>query len=198
MWADVNALNKVISMPEKYRSRQRVGSFFNEIEQGTANLTDKEFARLEQMIMERRHRAAAHVVVAPMDTAQPCNPRSSSERLFDAHVYMEGNTQGRMDTERGQLEPSLAGTGQFELSSAGTGQLESLSADTCFETLAHQCLPNWEMRRTTVDGCLLIGVSSNLGGSMFYLEELVCKKMSCKPEDNEPASEENKQFDPGG
>ena len=73
------------------------------------------------------------------------------------------------------------------------------------------------MERTTVGGCLLVGVSSNLRRIVFSLEELsigmqtdrqtstsfvaskiVCKKMSRKPEDNEPASEENKQFDPGG
>ena len=56
-------------MSEKERSKQRVESFINELEQGTASLTDEEFTRLERMIMERRGRAAAHVVVAPIDTA---------------------------------------------------------------------------------------------------------------------------------
>ena len=69
MWADVNALKKEISMSEKERSKQRVESFLNELEQGTASLTDKELARFERMIMERRGRAVAHVVVAPVDTA---------------------------------------------------------------------------------------------------------------------------------
>ena len=49
MWADVNALKKVTSMSEKERLKQRVKSFFNEIEQGTASLTDEEFARLERI-----------------------------------------------------------------------------------------------------------------------------------------------------
>ena len=74
------------------------------------------------------------------------------------------------------------------------------------------------MKQTsTVDGCLLVGVSSNLGESIFSMEELVidtqidsqtstpsasskivCEKMSCKPGDNESASKKNKQFDPRG
>ena len=103
------------------------------------------------------------------------------------NVCMEGHNKGRMDPEPGQLEAS----------SAGTGQLEPPSAGTCFETPRQQCLPNWEMGRTTVDCCLLVGVSSNLGGNSFFLEELICKKKSRKPKDNESANEE-KQFDPGG
>ena len=69
MWADLNAWRKGISMSEKERSKQRVESFLNEHEQGTASLTDEEFTRLERMIMERRGRAAAHMVVAPIGTA---------------------------------------------------------------------------------------------------------------------------------
>ena len=147
MWTGVNALKKEISTSEKERSKQRVKSFFNEIEQGTARLTDEEFARLERMIMERRGRAAAHVVVAPIDTAQHCTPRSSSDISFDVHVYMEGNTQVRMDPKRGQLESSSSGKGVV--------------------TPGQQCLPNWEMGRTTVDGCLLVGVSLNFEGKVF-------------------------------
>ena len=71
MWAEVNALEDEILMSGKCRSRKRVESFTNELEQGTASLTDEEFARLECMIRQRRGRAAAHVVVAPIDTVQP-------------------------------------------------------------------------------------------------------------------------------
>ena len=134
----------------------------------------KEFARLERMIMERRGRAAAHVVVAPIDTAQPCNPRSScSEISFDVHIFMERNTQGRMNPEPGQLEPSLAGTGQFESPSTGTG----------FETPGQQCPPNQEMGRITVDGCLLVGMSSSLGGNFFSSKSLlsVCLTTRSQP-----------------
>ena len=69
------------------------------------------------------------------------------------------------------------------------------------------------MKQTsTVDGCLLVGVSSDLGKNIFFLEELVigtqtnsqidsskivCQKMR-KPKDKAEANEESKQFDPGG
>ena len=127
----MNALKKVISMSEKERSKQRVGSFFNGLEQGTESLTDEAFTRLERKIMEKRGRAAAYVAVGPIDTAQPCNSRSScSEISFDVHVYMEGNTQGWVEPEPGQLKPS----------SAGTGQLESPSTRTGFEKPGQQCI----------------------------------------------------------
>ena len=179
------------------RSKQRVESWFHELEQGTASLTDEEVTRLECMIRERRGCAAAHVVIAPIDTAQLCNPRSSSEISFGVRVYTEGNNEGSMDPEQGQLE--------------------SLSAGTGFEKPGQQCLPNWEMGRTTVDDCLLVGVSSNLGGNIFSLSELVIGtrtdsqtstlsassktvflQMSRKTGDSEPASEENMKFGPGG
>ena len=147
MWADLNALKKEISMSEKERSKQRVEGFLNELEQETASLT------------KRIGRAAAHVVVARVDTAQPCNPRSSCSQIsFHVHVCMEGNTQKRMDPGPGQLESSSAGTG--------------------IETPGQQFLPNWEMGRTTVDGCLLVGVSSNLRETFFP-----CKNSAsgCKP-----------------
>ena len=51
------------------RSRQRVASFINEIDQGTASLTVEEFARLKRMIVERRGRDAAYAAVKPIDTA---------------------------------------------------------------------------------------------------------------------------------
>ena len=153
MWAELNALKNAISMSRKDRSRQRVESFITELEKGTASFTDEEFPRLKQ-IVERKGRDAAHVVVTPIDTAQPCSPRSrSSERLFDTCVCMERNDEGRMDPVRGQLESPSTGTG--------------------FETPGQQCLVNWEMRRTTADGYLLAGVSSNLGGNTFPLAEIV-------------------------
>ena len=105
MWADLSALKQAISMSGKDRSRQRVKSLFNEPEQGIVSLTDEEFAMLKRMIVERRGRDAAHVIVAPIDTAQPCSPRSRSSKLsFDVRVCMERNDEGRMDPERGQLE----------------------------------------------------------------------------------------------
>ena len=147
------------------------------------------------MLRERRGRAAAHVILAPIDTVQPCNFRSSSEVSFDVRVCMEGNNEGRMDPERGQLESSSAGTG--------------------FETPGQRCLPNLEMGRIPGDGCLLVGVSPNLEGNTFSLTELVIGtrtdsqtstpsassktvflQMSRKPGNSEPASEETSSLTP--
>ena len=66
------------------------------------------------MIIERRDRAAAYVVVAPIGTAQPSNPRlRCSEISFDVHVCTGSHNKGGMDPEPGELEPSSAGT-KFE------------------------------------------------------------------------------------
>ena len=74
MWVAANALKEAISMSGEDRSRQRVESFINELEKGTANPTDEEFTRLKRMIVERRGRAAAHVVVAPIIQPNPAAP----------------------------------------------------------------------------------------------------------------------------
>ena len=105
--------------------------------------------------------------------------------------------EGAMDPEPDQLEPPSASTG--------------------FETPGQQCPPNGETGRTTADGCLLVGVGSKLGGNTFFPAEIavgnrpnsesttppsasntIFLQASCKPEDKEKGSEENKQFDPGG
>ena len=143
MWADLNESKDTFSMSGKERSRQRVMSFMNELDQGTASLTYEEFAMLKRMIVERRGHDAAHVTIAPIDTAQLCSHRSrSSEISFDVRVCMEKSDDGRMHPERGQPEQSSNGTSQPEQSSAGTDQLKSPSAGTGFETPGQQCLPN--------------------------------------------------------
>ena len=180
-------------MSGKETSRQRVKSFINELDQGTASLTDVEFAVLKR-IVKRRSRDAAHVTVAPVDTAQTCSPRSrSSEISFDVRVCIERTDEGRMDPEPGEIEQSSAGTG--------------------FETPGQQCPPNWETGRTTAAGCLPVGVDSIFGGNTFPLAEIgadseiatpstvsntVFLQTSLKPKDKKTASGENKQFDPGG
>ena len=183
MWADLNALKDALSMSGKEISSQRAMSFINELDQGTASVTDEEFAMLKRMIVERRGRNAAGV--APTDTARPCSPQSrSSEISFDLRVCMEGNDKGRMYPEPGELKQSSDGTDQLESPSTGTG----------FESPGQQCLPNWGIERITAEGCLLAGVVSNLRGDIFSLEELV----TGLPKDKKTANEENKQFDPGG
>ena len=66
---------------------------------------------------------------------------------------MEENTEGKMNLEPGELESSSAGTG--------------------FEAPGQQCLWNWDMERTTVDGCLLVDGSSDLGETTYSLEEFI-------------------------
>ena len=96
-------------------------------------------------------------------------------------------------------------------------QLKPLSASTGLETPGQQCPPNGETGRTTADGCLLVGVGSNLGGNTFFPAEIavgtgpdsksttppaasntIFLKASRKPEGKEKGNKANKQFDPGG
>ena len=151
-----------------------------------------------KLIVERRDRDAAHVTVAPNDTAQPCGPRSRSPEIsFDVRVGIKRNDEGRMDPDSGELESPSAGTG--------------------FETPGQQCLLNWEIGRTTYAGCSSVGVGSNFGGNTFPLADIsvgrqadsklttlstasntVSLQTSRKPKDKKIISKENKQFDPGG
>ena len=72
--------------------------------------------------MEKRSREAAQVTVTPVDTVQYCSPTlQTPEPSRDGCVNLENN-EGRMDSERGELESSSAGTG--------------------FETPGQQCPPN--------------------------------------------------------
>ena len=101
---------------------------------------------------------------------------------------METKDEGTMDPERDQLEPPSASMG--------------------LKTPSQQCPQNGETGRTTADGCLLVGVSSSLGGNTFFPDSesttppaasnTIFLQASRKPEDKEKCSKENKQFDPGG
>ena len=183
-------------MSGKDESRQK--SFINEIGQGTVSFTDQEFAMLKRYV-EIRGRDAAHVTVAPVDTAQYCGLRSPSpETSLNARVYIEENEEGSMDPERDQLE--------------------SPSASTGFKTPGQQCHSNWEIGRTTAAGCLTAGVGSNFGintssptervigtrdGSVTTTPPIDSSKTAFlqtrrKPKDPKTGSEESKQFDPGG
>ena len=71
---------------------QRAKSFIHKIGQGTVSFTDAEFAMLKRFV-ERRGRDAAHVTVAPVDTAQYCYTRSPSPEIslgvvvvVDSHI----------------------------------------------------------------------------------------------------------------
>ena len=152
-WSDLNELKDAISTSGRDGSRQKVGRFINEIGQGTVSFTDKQFA-MRKRFVERRGRDAAHVTVAPVDTAQYCSPRSPSPEIsFGACACTEKNEEGRIDPEPDQLESPSVGTG--------------------FETPGQQYHPNWELGRTTAAGCLTAGVGSKLGGDTSSPRERV-------------------------
>ena len=191
LWPQVNTLKDAILMP-----RQKVSNLINEIEQG--KVSGEEFAILKRLVEKRSREAAqAQVTVTPADTVQPCslcplNP----EMPPDVCMRLESN-EGRMDPERGELEPPSAGTS--------------------LETPGHQCPPNegtWETGRTTANGFLTAGVGSNQGGNISSPTERVDTRAGTKStttsaninflqqghklRDEEKGSEENKQFHPGG
>ena len=112
LWSELNALRDAISTPEGDGLSQRNKSFIKEIVQGTANLTDAEFAMLKRLV-EKRDRDAAHATVAPVDTAQYRSPGSLTlEILSDVYVDMGGKSEeGWMNPEPTELESPSAGTG---------------------------------------------------------------------------------------
>ena len=180
--------------------RQKVSNLINEIEEGEVG--DEEFAILKWLVEKRsREVAQAQVTVTPVDTVQHCSPcRLDPEPSPDVCVKLESN-EGRIDPERGEPESSSAGTG--------------------LETPGQQCPPNegiWETGRTTADGILTAGLSSNQGGNISSSAERA-KNTATFTDISSPTeyvgtpagtattpakrrhktiSEENKQFDPGG
>ena len=63
--------------------------FIDELKQGTGSLSDEEFAKIKRFV-EKRDRDAAHVTVAPVDTAQYRSPRSPTPEIpSDVRVCME-------------------------------------------------------------------------------------------------------------
>ena len=186
LWSDLQELKDAISMP-----RQKVSNLINAIEQG--KVSDEEFAILKRLVA-KRGREATQVTVTPVDTVQYCSPSlQAPEPSPDVYFKLENN-EGRMDAERGELEPPSAGTG--------------------FETPGQQCPPNegaWEKGRTIADGYSLVGMESNQGGDISLpttervdtqavrtTASITCLQQGHKPRDEEKGSEENKQFDPGG
>ena len=173
--------------------RQKVGNLVNEIEQG--KVSDEKFAILKRLV-EKRGGEAAQVTVTPVDTVHYCSPSPQTpEPSSDVCVNLENN-EGRMDSERDELESPSAGTG--------------------FETPGQQCHPIWKTGQTTADGYMIAGVGSNQGGDIFSPTERVDTQVvktttptsaasninflhqGHKPKDKDKGSEENKQFDPGG
>ena len=164
-------------------------------------LPDEELAIIKRYMEKRSREAAqAQVTVTPVDTVQHCSPCPlDPEPSPDVCVKLENN-QGRMDPERGELEPPSAGTGLV--------------------TPRQQCPPNegtWETGRTTADGSLTAGVGENQGGNISSpterakntttfadisspTEHVGTQAWAAATQENRrhrTTSEDNKQFDPG-
>ena len=108
-------------------------------------------------------------------------------------MRLESN-EGKMDPERGELEPPSAGTG--------------------LETPGQQCPPNeetWDQGRIIADGYSLVDMGSNQGGDISSpttegvdtravrtTANTTFLQQGHKPKDKVKGSEENKRFDPGG
>ena len=133
------------------------------------------------------------MTVTPVDTVQYCSPSPQTpEPSPDVCINLEN--KGRMDPERGELEPPSAGTG--------------------LETPGQRCPPNegpWEKGRTIADGNLVVGMGSNQVGDISSpttervdtravrtMANITFLQQDHKPKDEEKGSEENKHFELGG
>ena len=141
LWSELQELKDAVSMP-----RQKVSNLINAIEQG--KVSDEEFAILKRL-GEKRGREEAQMTVTPVDIVQYCSPSPQTpEPSPDVCINLENN-EGRMNPERGELEPPSAGKG--------------------LETPGQQCPPNegtWEKGRTIADDYRLVGMGSKQGGDI--------------------------------
>ena len=177
--AELNTLKDTISMP-----RQKVSNLTNAVEQG--KVSDEEFAVLKRLVEKRSREAAqAKVTLTPVDTVQHCSPCPLNPDIPSDVCFKLKSNEGKMDPKLKELESPSAGTGR--------------------ETPGQQCPPNegtWETGRTTADGFLTAGVGENQGGNISSPTEHVGTRAGTaatpKKCRHKTASEESKQFDPGG
>ena len=197
--SELQELKYAISMPAETTETRPWQKTMDFVDGLKGKLPDEELAVIKRYVEKRSREAAqAQVTVTPVDTVQNCSPCTLNPDMPpDVCVKLENN-EGRMDPERGELEPSSTGTG--------------------LKTPRHQCPPNggtWDQRRTTADGFLIAGVGSNQGGNIFSpttesvdtragtkstrtTADITFLRQGHKPRDEEKDSEESKQFDPGG
>ena len=180
LWAELNTLKDAILMP-----RQKVSNLINAIEQGI--MSTEEFAILKRFV-EKRGREEPQVTVTPVDTVQYCSPSPRTPDPSSDVCFKLKNNKGRMDPERGELEPPPAGTG--------------------LEMPGQQCPPNertWEKGRTIADGYSLVGMGSDQGGDISSpttervdtravrtTANVTFLREGHKPKDKDKGSEENK------
>ena len=155
-------------------------------------LPNEEPAVIKRYVEKRSREAAqAQMTVTPDDTVQYCSPCSPNPDM-PSDVYF------RLESSEGKMGPELK-------------ELEPPSAGTSLESPEQQCPPNegtWDQRRTTTSGILTVGVSPSQRGNISSPTERAKRtatfasisSTAATPENcrHKTASEENKQFDPGG
>ena len=183
LWSKVNVLKNAISMPAKTRPWQQTIEFVDGLK---GKLPDEELAVIKRYVEKRSREAAqAKVTVTPVDTVQYFSPNPQTpEPSPDVCVKLENN-EGRIDPERGELEPPSAGTG--------------------LETPGQQCPPNegsWEKGRIIADSYLFVGMGStttaDISSPMEHVGTQAGTAATPAKRRHKTTSEENKQFDPGG
>ena len=83
---------------------ERMNIFLNALEKRIASVKDGAFNRFERIIKERRGRAAAPVIVAPIDAAftKPINPQSPCSGIsFNVHLCIGERTRGKIEPQEG-------------------------------------------------------------------------------------------------
>ena len=191
LWCKVNELKNEISMPAKTRPWQKTMEL---VDGFNGKLPDEELAVIKRYVEKRSREAAqAQVAVTPVDTVQYRSPSPQTpEPSPDVCVNLEN--EGRMDPDRGELEPPSASTG--------------------LETPGQQYPQNertWEKGRIIADGYSLVGMGSNQGGGISSsttervdaravrtTANITFLQQGDKPKGKDKCSEENKEFDPGG
>ena len=107
LWSDLRKLKDAFSMPARTTPWQKTIEVVDGLKR---KLPDEKRAVIKRCV-EKRSLEAAQMTVTPVDTVQYCSPSPQApEQSPDLCVNLETN-DGRMDPERGELEPPSAGTG---------------------------------------------------------------------------------------
>ena len=184
LWCEVNALRDAISIPAKFRPRQK-----DSMDELLAKFDNAEIKRCIDKRSREEAQAKAQMTAKPVGTVQQCSP-SSPNPDTPSNVCFNLENEGTMSQELEELT-----------SSAVTG----------LETPGQQCPPNegvWETGPTTANGFLTAGVNSSQGGrtpspperstSTRTFEDIFSTAAIQENRRLKTSSEENKQFDPGG
>ena len=181
LWLEVNALRYAISIPAKYRPRQK--DSMDEL------LAKFEYAEIKRCIDKRcreEAQAKAQMTVKPVGTVQQCSPSSPNpDTPSNAYVKLDNN-ESTMSQELEELTSSSAGTG--------------------LKTPEQQGPPNegtLGQRQTTANGFLTAGVGSSKERNIATSTTTTVAGISsiaATPSKRrlKTFNELNKPFDPGG